>query len=169
MDLWIVSNKSISRSSAIVKDESLKEQRASSRTLPPKPDGSLITDPETGEIINIETGQVIQENSFLHSNEGKIELAGAGMSAPFARHDGGSSTIIGRANRDAGGNVLTADMRAGMERLRLWDSRSQSSSFTERNLQRVFGMLARIKDRMALSEPMIEKTAYIYRKAQKKG
>lgn len=136
----------------------------------------LVTDPETGELIDIETGHVIPENpssskkEWRTFNTGKAdERARTGTPVPPARHDSGLSTIIGRTNRDAGGNIIDAGMRSRMERLRIWDKRSQKNSPAERNLQRAFGMLARAKDRMALSDPAIEKIAYIYRKAQKKG
>src|SRR5215208_4787945 len=46
-----------------------------------------------------------------------------GMPTSLARHDKGLATIIGRANKDASGQVLDAAMRSTMERLRTWDFR----------------------------------------------
>jgi transcription initiation factor TFIIB len=77
--------------------------------------------------------------------------------------------VIGRTDRDAGGNSIEAGMRYRMERLKMWDSRSQRHSPTERNFQQAFGMLAKIKDRMSLPDSVMEKAAYVYRKAQEKG
>jgi transcription initiation factor TFIIB len=80
----------------------------------------------------------------------------------------GLSTVIGRTDRDAGGNTIASDMRFRMERLKKWDSRSQRHSPTERNLQQAFGMLVKIKERMGLPDSVVEKAAYVYRKAQEK-
>src|SRR3712207_2109213 len=56
-----------------------------------------------------------------------------------------------------------------MGRLRMWNSRSQSHSPTERNLQQAFSMLSRIRDRLGLLHHVTEKAAYTYRKAQERG
>jgi transcription initiation factor TFIIB len=136
----------------------------------------LVTDPETGELIDIKTGQVISESPLLSGEkewrafgtEKAGERARTGAPVSLARQDSGLSTIIGKTNRDAGGNVLDAGVRSRMARLRTWNARSQKSSPSERNLQRAFDMLARMKDRMALSDPVVEKVAYLYRKALKK-
>jgi transcription initiation factor TFIIB len=55
-----------------------------------------------------------------------------------------------------------------IQRLRTWDSRIQAGSSTQRNLMQAFMELARVKDKLGLSDAVIEKTAYIYRKAQDK-
>ena len=60
-------------------------------------------------------------------------------------------------------------MRYRMEPLKMWDSRSQMHSPSERNFQQAFSILAKIKDRMGLPDPVMEKAAYVYRKAQEKG
>jgi transcription initiation factor TFIIB len=80
----------------------------------------------------------------------------------------GLSTVIGRTDRDAGGNSIDSNMRFRMERLKKWDNRSQRHSPSERNLQHAFSMLAKIKERMGLPDSVIEKAAYIYRKAQER-
>ena len=80
----------------------------------------------------------------------------------------GLSTIIGRTDKDAGGRALDASMRTTMARLRTWDLRSQVHTPTDRNFQRAFDQLYTLKDKLALSDAVVEKTAYIYRKAQEK-
>jgi transcription initiation factor TFIIB len=55
-----------------------------------------------------------------------------------------------------------------MERLKKWDSRSQRHSPSERNLHQAFTILAKIKERMSLPDPVVEKAAYIYRRAQER-
>jgi transcription initiation factor TFIIB len=81
----------------------------------------------------------------------------------------GLATIIGRTDKDASGRGLDASMRSTMERLRTWDSRIQVYSPADRNLRQALGMLERVKDKLGLSATIIEKTAYIYRKAQERG
>jgi transcription initiation factor TFIIB len=81
----------------------------------------------------------------------------------------GLATIIGKTNRDASGRGLDASVKSTMERLRTWDLRIQTYSPADRNLRQAFSILERVKDKLGLSEPVIEKTAYIYRKAQERG
>jgi transcription initiation factor TFIIB len=91
------------------------------------------------------------------------------MPTSLARHDKGLATIIGRANKDASGQVLDAAMRSTMGRLRTWDFRTQAHTSTDRNLRQAFEHLDKLKDKLGLSDAIIEKTAYIYRKAQENG
>src|SRR5918911_1631783 len=138
----------------------------------------IITDPESGEIICSKCGQVIS---------GKVQQEGAewrnfdplssgdsssrsrvGMSTSLARHDMGLSTIIGRTDRDASGQKIDAAMRSTMDRLRVWDYRTQIHSATDRDLRNAFFKLDILKDRLGLSDTVVEKAAYIYRKAQER-
>jgi transcription initiation factor TFIIB len=95
--------------------------------------------------------------------------SGIGMSlSSLARHDMGLSTIIGRTDRDASGNILDTAMRSRMQRLRTWDIRSQAQSSAAKNRKQAFTQLSILKDKLNLSDAVIEKTAYIYRKAQER-
>ena len=58
-------------------------------------------------------------------------------------------------------------MHSRMDRLRTWDYRTQSS--THRNLRQAFNWLDVFKDKLVLSYAVVEKSAYIYRKAQERG
>jgi len=91
-----------------------------------------------------------------------------GIPTSLARHDMGLATIIGRPDRDASGQRIDAAMRSAMERLRTWDLRTQVHTSTDRNLIQAFNELDRLKDRLCLPDPIVEKTAYIYRKAQER-
>ena len=137
----------------------------------------LITDPESGEIICSNCGMVMLDNvqesrpewrSFT-TDEVNNSRSRTGMPTSLARHDKGLATIIGRANKDASGQVLDAAMRTTMERLRTWDFRTQINTPNDRNLIQAFSELDRIKDKLGLPDSVIEKTAYIYRKAQERG
>ena len=139
--------------------------------------GQIITDSESGEIICRNCGMVmldnVQENrpewrSFT-TDEVNNSRSRTGMPTSLARHDKGLATIIGRANKDASGQVLDAAMRTTMERLRTWDFRTQAHTSTDRNLRQAFSELGRLKDKLGLPDSVIEKTAYIYRKVQERG
>ena len=91
------------------------------------------------------------------------------MPTSLARHDMGLYTMIGRGRKDARGQVLDASMRSTMGRLRTWDLRTQSRTGTATNLIQAFNKLDILNDNLALPDAVVEKTAYIYRKAQKRG
>jgi transcription initiation factor TFIIB len=136
----------------------------------------IVTDPDTGELIRKDTGEVISDNSLSPEREWRSfniqeseKRARVGTPASLAIHDMGLSTKIGNDATDASGNVIDAETRTRMNRLRMWNSRSQSHSATERSLQRAFTMLSRIKDRLGLPNHVTEKAAYTYRKAQERG
>jgi transcription initiation factor TFIIB len=137
----------------------------------------MFTDSESGEIICRNCGMVMLDNvqesrpewrSFT-TDEVNNSRSRTGMPTSLARHDKGLATIIGRANKDASGQVLDAAMRTTMERLRTWDFRTQAHTSTDRNLRQAFSELGRLKDKLGLPDSVIEKTAYIYRKVQERG
>jgi transcription initiation factor TFIIB len=141
----------------------------------------IITDSESGELICSKCGQVISDKveqegpewrnfDLLSSSMGQSNgRSRVGMSTSLARHDMGLSTIIGRTDRDASGQKIDAAMRSTMDRLRVWDYRTQIRSATDRNLRNAFFKLDILKDRLGLSDSVVEKAAYIYRKAQERG
>ena len=53
------------------------------------------------------------------------------------------------------------------KRLRTWDSRIQLDS--SGNLQKAFSYLNMLKDKLGLSDSIVEKTAYLYRKVEDSG
>ncbi len=135
---------------------------------------ALITDTETGEIFCGGCGFVLSEKlqesgpewrSFAQDEHGDRARAGAPTS--LTMHDMGLATIINPINKDASGKPLTASMKSTIERLRAWDSRSQNEPI-ERNFRQAFSELDRLKDKLSLSDSVVEKAAYIYRKALEK-
>nr|MDQ4012636.1 transcription initiation factor IIB [Thermoproteota archaeon] len=86
-----------------------------------------------------------------------------------ARHDMGLSTIIGRTDRDYTGNRIATSIKPTIDRLRILDYRTQIYSSTDRSLKRAFAELDSLKDKLVLPDSVVEKTAYIYRKAQSRG
>jgi transcription initiation factor TFIIB len=63
---------------------------------------------------------------------------------------------------------LNAYADSTFKRLRTWDSRTQYSSGADKNLMQAFSELDILKDKLGLSHAVIEKIAYIYRKAQER-
>ncbi|HZA08189.1 MAG TPA: transcription initiation factor IIB [Nitrososphaeraceae archaeon] len=141
----------------------------------------IITDCQSGKLISSKCGQVISDKFQQEGPEWRnFELLSSGesngrsrsrigMSTSLARHDMGLSTIIGKTDRDASGQKIDAQMRSKMERLRTWDFRTQIRSATDRSLRQAFFQLDVLKDRLGLSDSIVEKAAYIYRKAQERG
>ena len=135
-----------------------------------------VTDPESGEIICRNCGIVLSDRAQesrpewrAFTTEEANDRSRTGIPSSLARHDMGLSTVIGRTDKDASGRVLDVAMRSTMGRLRAWDFRTQAHSPTDRNLRQAFSELDRLKDKLGVSEAVIEKTAYIYRKAQERG
>ena len=136
----------------------------------------IVTDSESCEIICSNCGIVISDNAldiarsewYATGDEEINDKLRAGIHTSLARFDMGLSTIIGRTDRDASGNILDAAMRSRMQRLRTWDIRSQAHSSATKNRKHAFTQLSILKDKLNLSDAVIEKTAYIYRKAQER-
>jgi transcription initiation factor TFIIB len=133
-----------------------------------------VSDPESGELICGNCGTVLLENVEESGPEWRLfgegnDRSRTGMPISLSRHDMGLATIIGKTNRDSSGRGLDASVKSTMERLRTWDLRIQAYSPSDRNLRQAFSILERVKDKLGLSEPVIEKTAYLYRKAQERG
>jgi len=138
--------------------------------------GPMVTDNTTGEMFCGGCGFVLTERveesgpewrSF--SKEEHEDRSRTGTPTSLAMHDMGLATIIGPADKDASGKPLSASMKSTIERLRTWDSRSQVHEPVDRNFRQAFSELDTLKDKLALSDAVIEKTAYIYRKALDKG
>jgi transcription initiation factor TFIIB len=133
----------------------------------------LITDAETSEIFCGSCGFVLSERAENWGPEKRsfpddqINKGRSGDGTSLARHDKGLSTIINQTNRDVTGKPLSASMKKTIERLRVWDSRSQNQPI-DRNFRRAFSELYKLKDKLALSDSVVEKAAYIYRKALEK-
>ena len=134
----------------------------------------IVTDENTGELCCGKCGLVLNDKIIdtgaewrsFSNDEGNKARTGAGTS--LTMHDMGLSTVIGVANKDATGKPLSASMKSSIERLRTWDSRSQAHSSADRNLRQALNEMDKLKDKLALTDAVIEKAAYIYRKAMER-
>lgn len=134
-------------------------------------DGQKITDTETGELICTKCGFVILERIGNEDEDWSLLAREPGSKlrtspTSLARSGMGLSTIIGRPDRSAGSG-LNAAMRSTFDRLRTWDFRIKGQN--ERSLRRAFVELDRLRSALGLSDATVEKTAYIYRRAQERG
>ena len=138
----------------------------------------LVTIPDSGEIVCEHCGAVISDKTeekewrtFVTSTAGKKGDDENRMGMPFslARSDKGLSTIIGRTNKDAKGTKINSSMISAIERLRRWDSRIKVYTSTDKNLTQAFAQLDTLKDKLGLSDVIVEKTAYIFRKAEERA
>ena len=81
----------------------------------------------------------------------------------------GLSTVINPQNRDATGKPLSSSMKSTIERLRTWDNRSRTYQSSNKNFRQAFSELDKLKDKLTVGDPVVEKAAYIYRKALRKA
>src|SRR5918911_3850042 len=137
----------------------------------------IVTDPESGEIICSNCGMVIsdkvEDTSHLerHIFSGwRIDETRARTGAPtsLASHDMGLATIVGKGDTDASGTKIDPSINSTMQRLRTWDFRLKLNTPSDRNLREAFKLLDTLKDKLGLSNAVIENTAYLYRKAQQR-
>ena len=135
---------------------------------------SFVLDENSGEILCSVCGIVISENrenegpewrSFANDGNDKSRV-GSGTSITI--HDMGLSTMIGSTNKDATGKPLSSAMKKAIDRLRTWNTRSQVNSASDKNLRQALSEMDKLKDKLSLTDTVIEKAAYIYRKANEK-
>ncbi|WP_100181970.1 transcription initiation factor IIB [Candidatus Nitrosotenuis aquarius] len=135
---------------------------------------TIQVDAVTGEIYCRNCGYVAAEKieeagpewrSFSNDESDKSRV---GAATSLTMHDMGLSTVIGSADKDATGKPLSASMKNSIERLRTWDSRTQAHTSADRNLRQALNELGKMKDKLGLADAVIEKAAYIYRKAMEK-
>lgn len=138
--------------------------------------GPLVMDSASGELFCSSCGYVLKEKLAetgpewqAYSQEEKNNRARTGSPPSLAMHDMGLSTVIGMANKDASGKSLPASMKNTIERLRTWDGRSQMHASEDRNMRQAFSELDRLSDKLNVNGAVIEKSAYIYRKALERG
>ncbi|EIJ65838.1 putative transcription initiation factor IIB [Candidatus Nitrosopumilus salaria BD31] len=152
----------------------LKNTMISGPKCPSCGDKKMVTDQTTGELFCGKCGLVVTDKiaetgaewrSFSNDESNRTRV-GAGTS--LTMHDMGLSTIIGAANKDSTGKPLSASVRSSIERLRTWDSRTQAHSSADRNLRQALNEMDKLKDKLALTDSVVEKAAYIYRKAMEK-
>src|SRR5919202_2774951 len=135
----------------------------------------IITDTNTGETICSRCGMVVldriqnisQPDWRSFSNEESEARSHNGIPMSLAIYDMGLATLIGKTDRDATGRKIDTMMHTTMQRLRTWDLRSHVRP-SDRSLVHALNELRILEDKLALPYVVIEKAAYIYRKAHER-
>lgn len=133
---------------------------------------NIIADLETGEIICKKCGTVLQDktiqeikNNRVFTNNGDVLSSETKSSIRF--HDMGLSSTIDKIDHDSTGNPIVYEMKSKMDRMRLLDRRSQAKNSSQRNLRTALMEMEKIKEKLSLPNTVIERSAYLYRKAAK--
>ena len=133
----------------------------------------MAADASTGELVCRNCGLVASEKLIAEGPEwrpfsdGDKVRSGAWIS--ITKRDMGLATVMGRSNRDAAGRTFAPPMRSSIERLRKWDGRTLALGSVEKDLGVAMGELERTGDKLAVSNAVRERAAYIYRKALERG
>lgn len=132
-------------------------------------DNNIVFDAERGEKLCSNCGVVLAEG--VETDDLELDTKGRmdatlhnGVSSSLMNYDKGLSTVIPFSNTDGNGVALNAEQRSTAQRMRKWNTISNSNRSYHRNLKNAFAIIIRIKDKLSLSEPLIEKSAYYYRK-----
>jgi len=128
----------------------------------------VVTDHECGELICTSCGIVIDRLESQAIQEWRAftvdefyRKSRTGSPASLARYNKGLITSIG--SRDARGNSFGASV----DRIRVWDFRIQAAN--DRGLKQALPELDHLRESLALPDPIVEKSAYFYRKASMNG
>ena len=139
--------------------------------------GRLVTDLVSAEVACESCGIVWSQKAmekpaewtiFESGNDSNSARHRVGLPNSITLHCMGLSTTIGKQNKDSTGHTLNSYVSSSMQRLRTWDARSRSNVSGRRNLMLAFYELGRLKDKLGLTNAIVEKAAYIYIKAKEK-
>jgi transcription initiation factor TFIIB len=129
---------------------------------------STVFDHGTGEKICSGCGIVLSvEREYIDpliDTNTNLSTMNLGTPSSLAHHDRNLSTLISYSNVDADGIAISVDQRSAIQRMRRWNKISNNNRSYHRNLKNAFAVLIRIKDKLSLSETIVEKSAYYYRK-----
>nr|WP_284438489.1 TFIIB-type zinc ribbon-containing protein [Halomicroarcula laminariae] len=140
--------------------------------LCPECNGQIVQDESHGEKTCNACGLVLDDEivdrgpewrTFESDERNKKSRVGAPTSDLM--HDKGLSTLIGWQNKDANGEVIAANKRSRLKRLRTWDERFRTKDASERNLKQAFGEINRMASALGLTEPVRETGGVIYKRA----
>jgi transcription initiation factor TFIIB len=128
---------------------------------------SIIFDELTGETVCSQCGTVASERQITIEKELKTKER-SGMPLSLVYPDKGLSTVITYSNTDANGTSLNRDQLSTINKIRYYDRLSDSKNHV-RNLKNAFSVMAALKDKLNLTDPIIERSAYYYRKTLSSG
>ena len=123
---------------------------------------SVIFDEPKGETVCTDCGIVISEKQMI-LEKGIESKDTTGMPSSLVYPDKGLTTVITNQNTDANGTSLSQDQISSVNKIRYYNKLSDSKNHI-RNLKNAFAVMAAIKDKLNLTDPVIERAAYYYRK-----
>ena len=133
-----------------------------------------VTDLITEEIVCSNCGVVLSEKIMDFGPENVAQVHGeyqksarTGQKISLKMADMGLSTIIQAQNRDSSGRVLSGPNKQSFHRLRMWD-RNSRAALTKQSYIKAFTFLDGIRSKLGLPEHVVEKSAYLFRKAEQK-
>lgn len=135
---------------------------------------NFVTDETTGEIICSSCG-CVASNSMVDMSaewgvyEDKPDRSRASGKVLVSNPDMGVASIISYSDRDASGNQLSTLAKKYAKSLRFSDSRTKSDKTRHRHMVTMYYELGKISAKLGVSESVLEKTAYIYRKVVDKN
>lgn len=135
-------------------------------------DGIVISDSETGEVFCQNCGVVLPDIIFQDRKDDdmfsdNVFSLHVGNRSSLRLHDMGLATTVGKFNHDSRGRPLDYKMKQTMKRMRLWDARSKAKNTSERNLRQALLEMEKLKEKLSLTDAIMERSSYLYRKAAK--
>ena len=133
----------------------------------------LIGDTEKGEIVCENCGYTTRAPADSGPEwkamdlEEKNRRVRVGSPTTLALHDMGLTTEIGRSPRDSHGKYLEPGMRAQVERMRKWQTRTRTKDSEERSMAVVLARINELCSALNLPDNVAETAAQIYRTSAK--
>ncbi|MCH9658529.1 transcription factor TFIIB [archaeon] len=131
-----------------------------------------VTDAVTGEISCRNCGVVLLEHAVDLGRENAGQTTGEhqsnsrmGQKSSLKMADRGLSTMIQAQNKDCFGRTLSADNKRSFYRLRMWD-RNSKAAISKQSYIKAFTFLDGLRSKLGLPEHVVEKSAYLFRKAE---
>lgn len=157
--------------------ESFERKEKENKSLEEKtcPDGNIIYDNVTGEMICSSTGEVMSRivdyrqewRAFTPEEREKRSRTGGPLTPVM--HDQGFMTSIDYVDRDASGKKLTPRRRYEARKLRKYQAKVRMQSSIERNLAMASDELEKLSEALSLSKNVKQRATEIYRMAIEKG
>jgi transcription initiation factor TFIIB len=135
-----------------------------SRVCPSCKNCATIFDGLTGEIICTTCGTVVLDRQEMPTGDINAKNR-SGMPSSLVFPDKGLSTIITYSNTDANGTVLNQEQITTSNKIRYLDKIWGNNKNHLRNFKSAFAIMSTVSDKLGLTNPVIERAAYYYRKA----
>ncbi|MGE5662328.1 MAG: transcription initiation factor IIB [Ignavibacteriales bacterium] len=144
--------------------QSALEVNTNSRICPSCKSNGTIFDGLTGEIICTTCGTVVLDKQEIPVSDINAKSR-SGMPSSLVFPDKGLSTVITYSNTDANGTLLNQEQITTSNKIRYLDKIWGNNKNHLRNFKNAFAIMSTVTDKLGLTNPVIERAAYYYRKA----